>query len=63
MGNSLKNGLRKKNSANRSVLKGGVMMTEKGQIYVCEICGNKVQVMEAGAGTLVCCGQDMNLVE
>ena len=63
MGNNLKNGLRKKNSANISVLKGGVMMTEKGQIYVCEICGNKVQVMEAGAGTLVCCGQDMNLVE
>jgi desulfoferrodoxin-like iron-binding protein len=63
MGNNLKNGLRKKNSANISILKGGVMMTEKGQVYICEICGNKVQVMEAGAGTLVCCGQDMNLVE
>ncbi|MCW4054148.1 MAG: desulfoferrodoxin FeS4 iron-binding domain-containing protein [Candidatus Bathyarchaeota archaeon] len=38
-------------------------MTEKGQVYVCEICGNKVQVVEAGVGTLVCCGQDMNLIK
>ena len=38
-------------------------MTEKGQVYICEICGNKVEVLEAGVGTLVCCGQDMNLVE
>ncbi len=38
-------------------------MTEKGQIYVCEICENKVQVLDAGAGTLVCCGQDMTLTE
>ena len=38
-------------------------VTEKGQIYVCEICGNKVQVLETGAGTLVCCGQDMTLVQ
>ncbi len=38
-------------------------MTEKDQIYVCEICGNKVQVLKAGVGTLVCCGQDMTLVE
>ncbi len=38
-------------------------LTEKGQIYVCEICGNKVQVLEAGAGILVCCGEDMNLVQ
>ena len=38
-------------------------MTDKGETYVCEICGNKVQVLEAGAGTLVCCGQDMTLTE
>jgi desulfoferrodoxin-like iron-binding protein len=37
-------------------------MTKKGEIYVCEICGNKVQVLETGGGTLVCCGQDMTLV-
>lgn len=27
--------------------------------YVCGICGNKVLVIEAGEGTLVCCGQEM----
>jgi superoxide reductase len=37
-------------------------VTKKGQVYVCEICGNKVEVLEAGAGTLVCCGQNMNLM-
>jgi desulfoferrodoxin-like iron-binding protein len=42
---------------------GGVNVTEKGQIYVCEICGNKVEVIEASFGTLVCCGQPMTLVE
>ncbi|MEJ2280656.1 MAG: desulfoferrodoxin FeS4 iron-binding domain-containing protein [Candidatus Bathyarchaeota archaeon] len=38
-------------------------MTEEGQIYLCEICGNKVEILESGAGTLVCCGQDMILIE
>ena len=38
-------------------------MTEVGQVYLCEICGNKVKVLESSAGTLVCCGQDMTLVE
>ena len=38
-------------------------MTKKGQVYVCEICGNKVEVLEAGAGTLVCCGQNMKLIK
>ena len=38
-------------------------MTKKGETYVCEICSNKVKVLEAGFGTLVCCGQDMTLVE
>jgi desulfoferrodoxin-like iron-binding protein len=37
-------------------------MTNVGEIYLCEICGNKVRVLEAGAGTLVCCGEDMVLV-
>ena len=39
------------------------MATEVGQIYLCEICGNKVKVLETGVGILVCCGQDMTLVE
>ncbi|HNX48361.1 MAG TPA: desulfoferrodoxin FeS4 iron-binding domain-containing protein [Methanomassiliicoccales archaeon] len=37
-------------------------MTNVGEVYECEICGNKVEVKEAGGGTLVCCGQDMNKV-
>lgn len=39
------------------------MATEVGEIYYCEICGNKVKVIENGAGDLVCCGEDMVLVE
>ena len=31
-------------------------MTKVGDIYLCKICGNKVKVLEAGKGTLVCCG-------
>ena len=38
-------------------------LTEEGQTYLCEICGNKVKVLESGAGTLVCCGQDMTLLD
>ena len=38
-------------------------MTDVGEIYFCEICGNKVKVLENGMGTLVCCGQPMVKVE
>ncbi len=38
-------------------------MTERKQIYRCLICGNIVEVLNSGAGTLVCCGQPMNLLE
>ena len=34
-------------------------MTEKLQIYKCEVCGNIVEMLHAGAGQLVCCGQPM----
>jgi len=37
-------------------------MTELNQIYKCEICGNMVEVVHTGGGTLVCCGQDMTLL-
>ena len=37
-------------------------MTKVGEMYLCEICGNKVKVIESGAGALVCCGEDMTLV-
>lgn len=38
-------------------------MTERLQIYECEICGNIVEVEHEGAGELVCCGEPMNLFE
>jgi len=34
-------------------------MTQKRQIYTCKMCGNMVEVLRAGAGTLVCCNQPM----
>ncbi len=42
---------------------GGDKMTKINQIYKCNVCGNVVEVLEAGGGTLVCCGQDMDLLE
>lgn len=36
-------------------------MTKIKQIYKCKICGNIVEVLHAGAGQLVCCGQPMEL--
>ena len=36
-------------------------MGEKGQVYKCDACGQIVEVKEAGAGELVCCGQPMKL--
>ncbi|HRS42457.1 MAG TPA: desulfoferrodoxin [Candidatus Diapherotrites archaeon] len=36
-------------------------MVKKGEIYRCTICGNVVEVIDAGGGTLVCCGQNMDL--
>ncbi len=38
-------------------------MTERYEIYKCEICGNIIEVLHAGAGELVCCGQPMKLME
>jgi desulfoferrodoxin-like iron-binding protein len=34
-----------------------------GQVFRCEICGNVVEVKEAGGGELICCGQPMILAE
>ncbi len=36
-------------------------MTQKLEIYKCELCGNIVEVVHAGDGELVCCGQAMKL--
>jgi superoxide reductase len=38
-------------------------MTEKLQIYKCEVCGNIVEMLHAGAGQLVCCGAPMTLLK
>jgi superoxide reductase len=38
-------------------------MAEKLEIYKCNICGNMVEVIHAGPGELVCCGQPMTLMK
>lgn len=38
-------------------------MTKQRQVYVCEVCGNVVEVLRAAAGTLTCCDQPMTLAE
>ncbi len=38
-------------------------MTKKRGIYICKKCGNIVEVLHEGVGTLVCCGEDMVLFE
>jgi len=37
-------------------------MTERLQVYKCEVCGNIVEVLHEGAGELVCCGEPMKLL-
>lgn len=36
-------------------------MTNLNEIYKCKLCGNIVEVVHAGEGELVCCGQPMEL--
>jgi superoxide reductase len=36
-------------------------VTEINQVYKCEVCGNIVELVHAGVGELVCCGQPMKL--
>lgn len=36
-------------------------MAQRSEVYVCELCGNIVEVLEGGDGELVCCGQSMSL--
>ena len=35
-------------------------MTEKLELYKCNICGNLIQVLLTGVGELVCCGHTMD---
>ena len=39
------------------------MATEKLQVYKCEVCGIIAEVLEGGAGELICCGEPMRLYE
>jgi superoxide reductase len=38
-------------------------MAERLEVYKCELCGNIVEVLHAGGGELVCCGQPMVLLK
>ena len=37
-------------------------MIELNQVYKCNICGNIVEMVHAGQGQLVCCGQPMEFL-
>ena len=37
-------------------------VTNVDEKYVCSICGNEVIVTKIGGGTLVCCGENMELI-
>jgi len=37
-------------------------MTQRLQVYKCDVCGNIVEVLHEGVGELVCCGQPMRLL-
>ena len=38
-------------------------MTKIREIYKCNVCGNIVEVLHAGEGELVCCGEPMELMK
>ena len=38
-------------------------MTKLREIYKCNICGNIVEIVHDGVGSLVCCGQAMELLQ
>jgi len=40
-----------------------MVVKEINEKYRCNVCGNVVIVTAVGGGTLVCCGEDMELVE
>ena len=38
-------------------------MHKREEVFKCSICGNIVELIHASAGTLVCCGKNMDLLE
>lgn len=41
----------------------GDIMTNKLEIYKCNVCGNIVEVLVSGVGELVCCDENMELLK
>jgi superoxide reductase len=37
-------------------------MNKQLQVYRCSLCGNVVEILHAGGGQLICCGQAMTLL-
>ncbi|OQY02394.1 MAG: desulfoferrodoxin [Desulfobacteraceae bacterium 4572_130] len=37
-------------------------MTQKNEVYKCKVCGNIVEILHQGKGTLKCCGASMSLL-
>ncbi len=37
-------------------------MTKLNQVFKCSVCGNVVETVHSGAGVLVCCNKNMNLM-
>jgi desulfoferrodoxin-like iron-binding protein len=40
-----------------------VNVQKAGEVYRCNVCGNVVQVTEAGGGEIICHGDPMQLIE
>jgi superoxide reductase len=38
-------------------------MSEEKQVYRCNICGNIIEILHLGVGKLVCCDNEMQLLE
>lgn len=38
------------------------MAAQRSQVYQCSVCGNVVELLHVGSGTLVCCGVPMRLL-
>ena len=38
-------------------------MTQRDEVYKCELCGNLISIVHGAGGSLVCCGQDMVLLK
>ena len=36
---------------------------ETGEVYKCNVCGNEVEVLTVGGGTLVCCDEEMEKIK